>query len=451
VTKLSLERRLLGLQSTAVIDFESQPPVVDLHAFHVNDAARRQLSEETINAFGRAVWSDTTRGPTICLRVCEGELPSADDRLSFQIMSKYRTIESEGDGLKSYVAICVALLLGHRPACLIDEPEMCLHPPQAYSLGRFIGRHGSSVDVATFVATHSSQVLRGVVQSTKEVEIVRLTQSRGQFHARRVPAHELVATLEKPTLRGESILDGIFSEAVVVVEADGDRLVYNTTWETLAKELRLDIHFAAVGGTGGIADTCRLYRTLHIPVVVVADLDLIADPSLLGRVLDAMVNKQISASLVEKAKAVVNQIWQLPPDVDREICVQRLKELATMQMDWQAGDDATVRRKLNSLSQDLDRMRRLKSGGISRFPQTIAEPLRELVESLKGAGVFLATVGELEGWLASEGIESSKANKAAWASAAAAKVQSIGAASGDIWDFVREVAHYLEGRKLGER
>ena len=55
VTKLSLERRLLGLQSTAVIDFESQPPVVDLHAFHVNDAARRQLSEETINAFGRAV------------------------------------------------------------------------------------------------------------------------------------------------------------------------------------------------------------------------------------------------------------------------------------------------------------------------------------------------------------------------------------------------------------
>jgi predicted ATP-dependent endonuclease of OLD family len=227
-------------------------------------------------------------------------------------MSKYRTIESEGDGLKSYVAICVALLLGQRPVCLIDEPEMCLHPPQAYTLGRFIGRHGSSVDVATFVATHSSQVLRGVVQSTKQVEIVRLTQSRGQFHARRVPAHELVAALEKPTLRGESILDGIFSEAVVVVEADGDRLVYNTTWETLAKELRLDIHFAAVGGTGGIADTCRLYRTLHIPVVVVADLDLIADPSLLGRVLDAMVNRQISTSLVEKAKAVVNQIRQLP-------------------------------------------------------------------------------------------------------------------------------------------
>ena len=450
VTKLSLERRLVGLQSTTVIDFESQPPVVDLHAFHVNDAARRQLADEIIDAFGRAIWSDTTRGPTICLRVCEGDLPSADDRLSFEKMSKYRTIENEGDGLKSYVMICVSLLLGQRPVCLIDEPEMCLHPPQAYSLGKFIGRHGSSADVATFVATHSSQILRGVVQSTKRVEIIRLTQSRGQFHARRIPAHELVAVLEKPTLRAESVLDGIFSEAVVVVEADGDRLVYHTTWETLGKELRLDVHFAAVGGTGGVADTCRLYRTLHIPVVVVADLDLIADLNLLRRVLEAMAGKQMAESLVGKAKAAREQIRQLPPDVDPETCMRRIEEIGTMQMDWQRGDDAAIRRKLDGLSQDLNRMRRLKSGGLSCFPQAVGGPLKELVEALKGAGVFLAPVGELEGWLASEGIKSSKTNKAAWANEAAAKVQSKGPVSGDIWDFVRQVGRYLEDRKLGD-
>jgi hypothetical protein len=247
-----------------------------------------------------------------------------------------------------------------------------------------------------------------VVQSTKHVEIIRFTQSRGQFHARRVPAHELAAALEKPTLRAETVLDGIFSEAVVVVEADGDRLVYATTWETLAKEVRLDVHFAAVGGTGGIADTCRLYQILHIPVAVVADLDLITDLNLLGRVLDAIVDEETSASLLQRAKAIVNQIRQLPPDVDPEACARRLKEIAAMQMDWQAGDDAVVRRKLNGLSQDLDRMRRLKNGGISCFPQAIAEPLRELVQSLRGTGVFLAPVGELEGWLASEGSKRQK-------------------------------------------
>jgi AAA domain, putative AbiEii toxin, Type IV TA system len=295
VTKLFLDRRLIGFRTVGVIDFESQPPTDDLHAFHVNDSAREQLSAETIDAFGKAVWSDSMRGTMLCLRVCEGELPNPNDRLSFKKMSDYRTIESEGDGLKSYVAICIALLLGQRPICLIDEPEMCLHPPQAYILGRFIGRHGSSKEIATFVATHSSQILRGVVQSTKDVEIIRLTRSSDQFVAHHVPADELVKALEKPTLRAESVLDGIFSESVVVVEADSDRLVYNATWETLSNELRLDVHFAAVGGIGGIADTCKLYRTLHIPVVVIADLDMVTTSGALRRVLDAMAEPQVAS------------------------------------------------------------------------------------------------------------------------------------------------------------
>jgi len=171
--------------------------------------------------------------------------------LSVSKMKEYRTIESEGDGLKSYVATCIALLLGRLPVCLIDEPEMCLHPPQAYNLGRFIGQHGSAIDRATFVATHSSQILRGVVQSTKQLRIVRITRHRNTFSAHLVPAEVIYEALAKPTLRAESILDGIFSESVMIVEADGDRLVYNTVLETLAGEQRLDVHLAAIGGAVG--------------------------------------------------------------------------------------------------------------------------------------------------------------------------------------------------------
>ena len=81
-------------------------------------------------------------------------------------------------------------------------------------------------------------------------------------------------------------------EASLLSEADGDRLVYQTTWETLADEFNQDIHFATVGGTGGIADTCNLYRTLRIPVAVVADLDVIADP--------------------EKLKKIIRVSWRIP-------------------------------------------------------------------------------------------------------------------------------------------
>jgi hypothetical protein len=260
VTALFLERRLTSLNQVGVIDFQNQPPQHDLHALYLNDEARRQLFNEILDSFGKAVWPDTSRGNILCLRVSdEGMLPTAEERLSPRKMSSYRTIETEGDGMKSYVATCVALLLGRRPICLIDEPEMCLHPPQAYNLGRFIGRYGSSPDTATFVATHSSQILRGVIQRAPNVQIVRLTRQGRKFSAHLVPAGILADAVAKPTVRAESVLDGIFAQSVVVLEADGDRLVYQTAWETLAEELRLDVHFAAVGGTGGIADTCNLY------------------------------------------------------------------------------------------------------------------------------------------------------------------------------------------------
>jgi len=156
VTKLSLERRLTGLGTVPVINFETAPPQTELHSLRLNDTACCELAAETVRAFGKAVWPDHAAGERLSLRVADGDLPPADDRLSFNKMSNYRRIEDEGDGLKSYVWICIALLLGLRPVCLIDEPEMCLHPPQAYSLGRFVERHAASKETARFVATASS-------------------------------------------------------------------------------------------------------------------------------------------------------------------------------------------------------------------------------------------------------------------------------------------------------
>jgi hypothetical protein len=444
VTALFLERRLVSLNQVGVIDFQEQPPQHDLHALDLDDNARSQLLDELLDSFDKVVWPDTSRGNVLCLRVSdEGILPTAEERLSPKKMSRYRTIETEGDGLKSYVAICVALLLGRRPVCLIDEPEMCLHPPQAYNLGRFIGSHGSSSDSATFVATHSSQVLRGMILTAANVQIVRLKRREGQFSAHLVPTDVLAEALAKPTVRAESVLDGIFAQSVVVVEGDGDRLVYQTTWETLAAELRLDVHLAAVGGTGGIADTCKLYRTLNIPVGVIADLDMITDINRLRRVLEAMATDDVARTLCLHASSVMEQIRQLPPNIDSEEVRLRLTSLASTPMEWKDEDDIRIRRELTRMAGDVDRMRALKRGGISAFPESVAIPLEQLVASLKEAGIFLVPVGELEEWLAAENIQESKTHKWAWANAAALLIQSKGASQGDIWDFVRDVGAHL--------
>jgi hypothetical protein len=49
-----------------------------------------------------------------------------------------------------------------------------------------------------------------------------------------------------------------------------------------------------------------------------------------------------------------------------------------------------------------------------------------------------------EGWLANEGIATSKETKWHWAIEAAAKVRELGAQSRDVWNFMREVGAKLK-------
>jgi hypothetical protein len=445
VTALFLHNRLTSLNVTNTYDHLSSPPQNDLQALYVDDTAKDQLLTEARASFAKSVWPDSTRGNVLCLKVSDdSQRPSPQERHSPKTMDEYRTIENEGDGLKSYMATCIALILGRRPLCVVDEPEMCLHPPQAYNLGRFIGLHGSSPDRVTFVSTHSSHVLRGVIQSTAELQIVRLTRRNQAFKAHLVSAEELKAILERPTIRAETVLDGIFAEAVVVLEADGDRMVYQAVYESLNSDFRFDIHFTAVGGTGGIADTCRLYRRLRIPIAVIADLDLLVDTDRLHRILSELAQKERVDGLVRMASGVANAIKNIPPTLSAEDVRGQLESAAALGMDWGKHEDKAVRDALVDIAQGLDRMRRLKQrGGIASLPPDLALEVKALQESLSEIGVFVVPVGELEGWMAEKGIKSSKRSKWAWAIEAAELVRRVGVQGGDVWEFIRAVASHL--------
>ena len=449
VTALFLDRRLTSLNSTGVIDFENQSPQHDLHALYLNDEAREQLFSEMLSSFGRAVWPDMSRGNLISLKVSdEGVLPSAADRLSHKKMSEYRSIETEGDGMKSYVATCVSLLLGERPVCLIDEPEMCLHPPQAYNLGRFIGRFGTNQNSATFVATHSSHLLRGILQTAEQVQIVRLARLDKKFTAHLVPAAELTDALTRPTLKAEAVLDGIFAQAVIVVEADSDRVVYQAAWETLHDDFKIDIHFSTVGGTGGIADTCGLYRTLKIPIAVIADLDMIVNNERMSRVLDKLVDdSQVKSDLIDSCNQVAVAVRNLPPTMSPEDVSKALSSISSSPMDWNKGDDVTLRRNLGKLANNIDRMRRLKKGGVKEYVGDLGPLMGDVVDRLKSYGLFLVPVGELEGWLAAHDVGASISDKRAWSNAAAQTIQEVGKTNEDVWSFVSEVGRYLSSSR----
>lgn len=455
-TALFLENRLTMANQCNQFDYDSTPPNSDLQALYLNKSAKLQLTEETQRVFGKGVWLDNTRGGILCLRVSQSPtVPAADDRHEPEEMKKFRQIESEGDGMRSYVGICIAMLLGRRPVCILDEPELCLHPPQAYAMGRFIGQHGTSSEHATFASTHSSHVLRGIIEATGEVQILRLTKVQGEFRGHMIGYEALQDCMKRPIVRAETILDGIFADAVTIVESEGDRAVYQAAWEGLRakrhtdKEMldqtRRDVLFIPVGGTGGIADIANFYRTLRIPTAIIADLDLLLDRNKLERILEITGDPRLSAELLERCREITDQIKSLPPSILAEELRKSLQELATSGMDWKVEDDVRIKSELGRLAQKIDRMRRLKSGGVEAFKEhsSIRDGLRYVIARCKTFGLFLVPVGELEHW-APDLMDSgpSKSKKAEWANEAAMKIRQSPERASDVLEFMRDMAAY---------
>ncbi len=445
VTVLFLENRLTALKPVPTIDFEKHAPGNDLHALHLNDAARAALTVEVQRAFSKAIWSCAAKGSLLCLRIADdGGVPSAEDRHSILKMAKYRTIESEGDGMKSYVYTAISLLLGRRPITIVDEPELCLHPPQAFNLGQFIGSNATSEQTTTLVATHSSHVLRGVIQTAESLQIVRLTRQNGRFAAKRVESAVLREAMKKPTVRAETVLDGIFAQAVAIVEADGDRIVYQSAWESVGSGRNFDIHFATAGGTGAIADTAQLYAILGIPVAVIADLDVLTDVPKIERILNVLCHDGVKRSnLVDSARDLAEALSKMPPTKSEDETKEILLGISSRDLKWENGDDARVRSELSELRSSLNGMRRLKSGGINGLPEELKADAADLVAKLSKHGITLVPVGELEEWLSDCDIKASKKKKWAWANEAADFIRNNGKRTDDIWEFVENVGTYL--------
>ena len=445
IADLFLDRRLTITNTVDSFDYEEKPPANELQALYINTDAKNALLKEAVQVFGKAIWLDITRANKLCLRVAEDEtLPSSDDRLEPEKMRKYRLIEDEGDGLKSYIGTCLTLILGQHPICLIDEPELCLHPPQAYALGRFIGKYGISTDRATFVATHSSHILRGIIEQTKQLEIIRLSRTNSRFSGKKVSHDKIQACIQKPSTKIETILDGLFAEAVTIVESEGDRLVYSTTWERLARDFHHDVHFVSVGGIGGIADTCQLYRNLKIPVCVIADLDLLRDSQIFERVVQSLTSAEQTREVISTCRKIVAKIKALGPTCSATETREELQKIINEMLDWSNTENiAQTNRTLSKLSAGMSDTVRLKHGVDSFASQDFFHDMKAFINKCRSFGLFLVPCGELENWLPNLMVNGpSKRKKSEWANMAANKIREATDTESDIWDFIRQMARY---------
>jgi hypothetical protein len=450
VAPLSLEDRRRVCDKVSSFDHQKGCPDYPLQGLQVNSPAQTVIAEETGRIFGNTAWLDISEKGCLQLRVSgTPHLPPVGDMLNPFEAEKYRTIESEGDGYRAYVGICLSLLIGIRPVNLIDEPELCLHPLQAYTMGRFIGQFTRPNDHLTFVATHSSHVLRGILAAASDTKItvIRMSHKQGAFWSRKLSEESLLNCIHNPRTREESILDGVFSRGVVLVESEGDREVYHAAAESIIDYASREVQFIPVGGTGGFANPARFYRRLEIPVGVVADLDAICDTSKMIACTEALCLESEDASAISEAFTdLAGRLKALPPSITAEEVKEALREIGNREMDWKRGDDNALRRELNELEGRIKRLHRLKEGGIDGYDQypDIKTFLVNLVQRCKGIGLFFVPRGELEDWVPHLMSDCPKRNKIERAAIAASRIRAADVKEGDVWEFVESVFNFLD-------
>jgi hypothetical protein len=212
-----------------------------------------------------------------------------------------------------------------------------------------------------------------------------------------------------------------------------------------------EVHFAAVGGTGGFAEPCRFFKSLRVPVAVIADLDAISEPDKLAETLEVLAgDPNLAGPCVALVKKVADQVKSLPPPITEDQAHEELKALAEEgPRNWPRGDDNVLRGKLNKIVKRLKRIGRLKEGGMSAYVdhQTIHENLRALIEECSKIGLFLVPVGELEDWiphLMAADWPRDKGPKSERATVTAERIRRAQVKDGDVWAFTESVLKYLK-------
>ena len=140
-------------------------------------------------------------------------------------------IQNQGDGMRSFVSILLSLGMDYKKIHLMDEPESFLHQVQARILGRMIADQLKE-DQQAFISTHSSDFIKGLLEKAeKRVKIIRITRSGNTNFYNILDNNQIQEICNDEMLKHTNLLEGLFSEKVVVCESDVDCLLYSSLEE----------------------------------------------------------------------------------------------------------------------------------------------------------------------------------------------------------------------------
>lgn len=374
--------------------------------FHRDDTLENKASVLFRRAFKKDLVVHPGNSADIPAYVGDKPKPKrGEDRRSADYLDRIEALdklEEQGDGMRSFASILGRVLAEDRSVIFIDEPEAFLHPPQARLLADIIGAETS--DRQILLATHSSDVLQGLLgHHSKRVSVVRLTRTKASGQAVLLESQDIEVLWKDPILRFSNIMDGLFHEAVVVTEADADCRFYESLAAVAVdKESLPDIHYTYSGGKDRLPVLVKSLKALGVPVVTIADFDLLNNETTLSRIVEAhggywpLVSDDWKA--VKKAvEQTANFVGANKFKTDMTALLKTIKTGGAVEKE--------VLSKVKALARNASPWDHAKQSGIASLPHGAPNQAgKRLLDALREIGIFVAPVGEMEGFCRSVGL-----------------------------------------------
>jgi energy-coupling factor transporter ATP-binding protein EcfA2 len=406
---LSADERLQICNPPGNIALARDNPSHPIHFLLRDDKLEFRLSSKFRKAFGVDLVVHRNAGNQVPLHIGERPTPTDDeDRASISYierLEKLPTLHTQGDGMRSFAGVLLATSIGRESIVLIDEPEAFLHPPQARLLGTTLVQD-RNIERQLFIATHSTDILRGVLDSeSPDVRVIRIRR-RGLKNTVRLLSNERIKELwGDPLLRYSNILDGLFHESVVVCEADADCRFYSAILDaTMAGKsddvIRPDLMFTHCGGKARLPVVIRALREVDVPVRAVADFDVLSEEEPLKSIAESLgidwseiqPDWRLVKSAVDSKKPDLNT-----DEVRKEIC-ELLSAVTTTVF------PPKVKTDIQSVLKRTSPWANAKLVGKAFVPSgDPSKACERLLSKLRVGGLHVVEVGELEGYVRTEG------------------------------------------------
>lgn len=365
------------------------------HVLYQSDSLMISISAHFKRAFGSDLMFDYRGGSRLPIHV--GNIPDGPgfkDRVSDAYTAAVRSqplLDKQGDGIRSYAGILFETIVSGRDINFVDEPEAFLHPPQMQKLGETLAQHVSG---QLFVATHSSDVLRGFLEGKKgDVRILRIRREDGVNKVFEAPQDAIKELWEKPVLRYSNALEGIFHEQTILCEDHSDCRLFNSSADYLrgkADSPWKDTAYVPTGGKDAVKKVASVLRKIGVPVKVIFDFDFLSSSATvretieafggswddvrdLWRRLDAAVRSGVKAKSVMEIKEGIKSIIDKaePEKLPKSDITEEMKQTSP----WSV----------------------VKKTGKLGLPRGEAQDtFSELQSKLEGIGIYLVPVGEIE-------------------------------------------------------